>query len=79
MKEYLRNSKIKLAFFPSYSPNLNLIEQLWKFFKKKVLYNTYYATLDLFREACIYFFRNIDEFQSDIKRLMNQEFELIEA
>lgn len=77
VKEFLTKSKIKLAFLPSYSPNLNLIERLWKFFKKKVLYNTYYATLDLFREACINFFRNIDQFHNDLTRLMSQEFELI--
>ena len=29
---------IKLLFLPSYSPNLNLIERLWKFLKKECLY-----------------------------------------
>ena len=33
---------ITLCFLPSYSPNLNLIERLWKFVKKKCLYNLYY-------------------------------------
>src|SRR6476619_8380032 len=28
---------IELLFLPSYSPNLNLIERLWKFVKKEVL------------------------------------------
>jgi len=27
--------QIELCFLPSYSPNLNLIERLWKFIKKK--------------------------------------------
>jgi transposase len=35
---------IKLEWLPSYSPNLNLIERLWKFVKKKSLYNVYYET-----------------------------------
>jgi transposase len=39
---------ITLQFLPSYSPNLNLIERLWKFVKKKCLYNIYYATFDEF-------------------------------
>jgi len=30
---------ITLQSLPSYSPNLNLIERLWKFVKKKCLYN----------------------------------------
>ena len=33
-----------LEFLPSYSPNLNLIERLWKFIKKTVLYGRHYAT-----------------------------------
>ncbi|MBE7547044.1 MAG: transposase [Planctomycetia bacterium] len=44
VKEYLANSRIKIKFLPSYSPNLNLIERLWKFFRKKILYNKYYDT-----------------------------------
>jgi transposase len=35
--------KIDLLYLPSYSPNLNLIERLWKFVKKKCLYSIYYA------------------------------------
>jgi transposase len=42
---------IDLVFLPSYSPNLNLIERLWKFVKKKVLYARHYATFQAFREA----------------------------
>ena len=42
---------IELLFLPAYSPNLNLIERLWKFVKKKVLYSKYYATFDEFRKA----------------------------
>jgi transposase len=34
---------IELLYLPSYSPNLNLIERLWKFVKKKVLYSKYCA------------------------------------
>jgi len=30
---------IELLFLPPYSPNLNLIERLWKFVKKQVLYS----------------------------------------
>jgi transposase len=76
VQEYLRKSRIKLAFLPSYSPNLNLIERLWKFFKKKVLYNTYYSSLEDFRKACIKFFRNIGAYQEELVSIMSGEFEL---
>lgn len=42
---------IELLYLPAYSPNLNLIERLWKFVKKKVLYSTYYANFSDFRDA----------------------------
>lgn len=34
LREHFR---IELLFFPSYSPNVNLIERLWKFVKKECL------------------------------------------
>ena len=37
-----RYLNIQLVFLPPYSPNLNLIERLWRFVKKEVLYNCYY-------------------------------------
>ena len=37
VQELAATLKIDLLFLPSYSPNLNLIERLWKFTKKAVL------------------------------------------
>jgi len=39
LAEYL---DIELLYIPPYSPNLNLIERLWKFVKKQCLYSKYY-------------------------------------
>ena len=68
--------RIKLVFLPSYSPNLNLIERLWKFFKKKVLYNRYHENIKAFRNACIQFFKNIDQYADELTSLMGGGFEL---
>jgi len=43
--------KIELCFLPPYSPNLNLIERLWKFVKKQCLYSHYYSDFDSFKTA----------------------------
>ena len=43
--------KIRLLFLPSYSPNLNLIERLWKFIKRRSLYGRYHPTFADFRAA----------------------------
>ncbi len=42
---------IELCFLPAYSPNLNLIERLWKFVKKQCLYSKYYADFATFTAA----------------------------
>jgi transposase len=42
---------IVLLFLPSYSPNLNLIERLWRFTKKKALRGRHYTDFATFRAA----------------------------
>jgi transposase len=43
--------EIEILFLPPYSPNLNLIERLWKFVKKECLYDEYYENFQLFKDA----------------------------
>jgi transposase len=43
--------QIELLFLPPYSPNLNLIERLWKFVKKQCLYAKYYPDFSAFTTA----------------------------
>ena len=42
---------IELVYLPSYSPQLNLIERLWKFVSNDCLYSKYYAEFDDFKGA----------------------------
>jgi transposase len=42
---------IEILFIPPYSPNLNLIERLWKFVRKECLYDKYYETFSLFKQS----------------------------
>jgi len=43
----------ELVFLPTYSPNLNLIERLWRFVKAEVLNATYHSSFDDFIEIII--------------------------
>jgi transposase len=49
--EKAKSLNIELCFLPAYSPNLNLIERLWKFVKKKCLYSKYYEKFPAFKAA----------------------------
>ena len=42
---------IELVYLPGYSPNLNLIERLWRFVRKQSLDSTYYEDFEQFRTA----------------------------
>lgn len=42
---------IDLLFLPTYSPNLNLIERLWKFVKSECLYSKHYEKFPEFKTA----------------------------
>lgn len=53
---------IELLFLPSYSPNLNLIERLWKFVKKECLYSHYYSDFGQFKQSIEHC---LDTLQSD--------------
>jgi len=63
VQAYLKNSRIKLVPLPAYAPNLNLIERLWNFFKKQILYSQYYESLNTFRKTCEEFFSNPQQHQ----------------
>jgi transposase len=76
VKDYLKdNSRINLVFLPAYSPELNLIERLWRFFKKSVLHNHYYANMTQFRAACISFFQSIGQHKEKLIGLLGGGFE----
>jgi len=77
VKEQAKELGINLAYLPPYSPNLNPIERLWKFFKRKVLYNKYYEAKADFKNACLNFFRYIRKYRSELATLLTDNFEVL--
>ena len=70
---------IRLMFLPSYSPNLNLIERLWKFTKRRSLYGRYHPTFADFRAAIEQTLVGIpNRHSADLASLMTRNFQRFE-
>jgi transposase len=77
--EYAEKHNIELLFLPSYSPNLNLIERLWKFVKKTCLYSKYYDAFDCFKNAILDCLLNTDKkYKKEINSLLNLKFQIFQ-
>ena len=67
---------ITLQFLPSYPPNLNLIERLWKFVKKKCFYDQYYETFDDFKAGINDYLDRVEtDDKEEIETLMQLNFQ----
>jgi transposase len=69
-----KNKRLKLIFLPPYSPNLNLIERLWRFYKKEILYDNYYETFEKFKQKTLLFFKNIKNYKNELSTLLKDNF-----
>lgn len=70
---------IELLFLPSYSPNLNLIERLWKFVKKQCLYSRYYESFSDFKQAIEDCLAEVSgKFKEELRRLLALNFQTFE-
>lgn len=79
VKAYLEKQgcRIKLIFLPSYSPNLNFIERLWKYMKKYIIGVTYREKFKQFDEDIHYFFDNIDQHEEKLRKFIGTELHLV--
>lgn len=70
-----KTPRIIHLFLPPYSPNLNLIERLWKFLRKKVINTKFYPGFEEFRRAVLAFFENIDKYKEELQSLITFNFQ----
>ena len=69
MKEWLaRHRQFRLVFLPAYSPNLNLIERLWKFLRKEAL-NRWHETFEAMQEAVDEVLDHLDRYRPELDSL----------
>jgi len=69
------NLNIELLYLPSYSPNLNLIERLWKFVKKKCLYSKYYSDFAEFKKGIRDVLAHLDNYKEETESLLTLNFQ----
>lgn len=71
---------IELLFLPPYSPNLNLIERIWKFLRQGCLQSKYYATFQFFRQAIDAFLQDMfHKYDAELKSLLTLKFQLFKV
>ena len=67
---------IELLYLPAYSPNLNLIERLWRFIKKQCLYSKYYPDSASFQQAILACIQQAPtKHKEELRRLLTLRFQ----
>jgi transposase len=70
---------IALLYLPSYSPNLNLIERLWKFTERRAPYGRYHPTFAEFQAAIQEVLDGLPtSYAEQVKTLITLKFQLFE-
>ena len=79
LRAWLADKPICQVFLPPYSPNLNLMERLWKYLRQKIINTTFYRTKGQFRTAVLDFFTRLHEFGQDLASLLTRKFHILDA
>jgi transposase len=64
-----------LRHLPAYSPNLNLIERLWKFLRKEAL-QRWHPTFEDMQQAVAEVLDNLPRYREQLQSLMTERFHL---
>jgi transposase len=79
VQELARALRIELLYLPGYSPNLNLIERLWRFVRKQSLDATYHEDFTQFQAAIDGCLNNLTTVhRADMDTLMTHKFQMFE-
>lgn len=70
------HSRVHLKYLPPYSPNLNIIERLWKFFHTKH-HDKYFEQFKEFEDEVLLFFKNINQYNDELKTLLTDSFQTL--
>lgn len=69
---------ITIEYLPPYSPNLNLIERLWKWLRKKCLCNKYKATfLEFCEDIKNVLLKTCSDFRDEVASMLAPNFQVL--
>ena len=78
VKEWLtRHPEFGLSQIPAYSPNVNLIERLWKFMRAKALCK-WHKTFDDMQVAVSGVLDHLENYRGELQSLMTEKFHIID-
>lgn len=77
LKDWAKDQRIEFVYLPAYSPNLNLIERLWRLLRKKAINSIYYQTYEKFQEGIIDFLDNSKVYKDEIRSLLTLNFRTV--
>jgi transposase len=76
VQEWLaRHPEFHLEPLPAYSPNLNLIERLWKFLRKKA-FTRWHQTFEAMEAAVSAVLDHLESYRAELTTLMTEKFQL---
>ncbi len=77
VKEWLAcHRQFHLVFLPAYSPDLNLIERLWKFLRTTAL-NRWHETFEAMQDAMAEVLDHLNRYRTELDSLMTEEFHIL--
>jgi hypothetical protein len=78
VKEWLqRHPEFLLSAIPAYSPNVNLIERMWKFLRAKALCR-WHKTFEDMQAAVSEVLDHLEGYRGELRALMTEKFHIID-
>jgi transposase len=78
VKEWLkRHPEFHLSPIPAYSPNVNLIERMWKFLRAKALCR-WHKTFEAMQAAVSSVLDHLEDYRGELRTLMAEKFHIID-
>jgi transposase len=71
-----RHPEFQLEPLPTYSPNLNLIERLWQFLRKKAL-SRWHPSFEAMQAAVSEVLDHLDNYQAELETLLVEKFHIV--